>query len=141
MPYSAVLFFQNVAEQRDQPVLDQQFGYVVQRAELHAFHGGMHLGIVSHDDERQCQPFFPHPPQQVYAVTVRQAQIGKHYIPVRGLLQEFPCRCKPVRLYRMESLPYQHVADKLAVHDVVFYHDNRCLILDHTSSFPLSTAG
>ena len=75
MPCSAVLFFQNVAEQRDQPVLDQQFGYVVQRAELHAFHGGMHLGIVSHDDERQCQPFFPHPPQQVYAVTVRQAQV------------------------------------------------------------------
>ena len=141
VPLSAVLFFLNVAEQRDKLVLDQQLGDVVQRTELHALHGGMHLGIVGHDDERQCQSFFPHPPQQVYSVSVRQAQVGKHYIPAGGLLQEFPRRYKAVSLHGAESLPCQQVADKLAIHDVVLYHDDCYLILDHTSSFPLSPAG
>ena len=56
-------FFQYGAEHGDEPVLDQLFGYIVQRAELHTLHRCIHFGIIGHDDERLHHPFFAHPAQ------------------------------------------------------------------------------
>jgi hypothetical protein len=68
-------FFQYAAEQRHKFVLDQLFGYVVQRTEFHAFHRRMHFGIVGHDNERLHHAFLAHPAQQVDTVAVGQTQV------------------------------------------------------------------
>ena len=88
----------------------------------------MHFGIVSHDDERLRHAFLAHPTQQVDTVAVGQTQIRNYYIIVRGLLQKF-LRCREVEsLHGTESLPRQQVADKLAIHDIIFHHDDFCFI-------------
>ena len=70
-------------EKGDQFVLHKLFGYVIQRTEFHAFHGCIHFGVVGHYDEGLQLPFLAHPAQQVYAVPVRQTQVGNHDVIVR----------------------------------------------------------
>lgn len=70
-------------------ILHKLFGDIVYRTELHAFHGGMHFGIVCHDNERLHLSLLSHPAQKVNAVTVRQAQVGNHDVIIRRLLQMF----------------------------------------------------
>ena len=45
-------FLDNGMEKRNEFVLHQLFGDIVQRTEFHALHCGMHLGVIGHDNER-----------------------------------------------------------------------------------------
>ena len=63
------------ADKGDEFVLYQFLWNIVCRTELHAFHGGMHFGVVGHYDERLHHPLLAHPAQQVYSVSVRQTQV------------------------------------------------------------------
>ena len=76
-------------EKRNKFILHKLFGDIVYRTELHAFHGGMHFGIVCHDNERLHLSLLSHPAQEVYAVAVRQTQVGNHDVIVCRLLQMF----------------------------------------------------
>ena len=76
-------------EKRDQFILHKLFGDIVYRTELHAFHCGMHFGIVGHDNEGLHLSLLSHPAQKVYTVTVRQMQVGNHDVIIRCLLQMF----------------------------------------------------
>ncbi len=89
---SRLPFFLYGTEKRDKFILHKLFGDIVYRTELHAFHCGMHFGIVCHDNERLHLSLLSHPAQEVYAVTVRQAQVGNHDVIIRRLLQMF-LRC------------------------------------------------
>ena len=82
-----------------------------------------------------------HPAQQVDTVAIGQAQVGNHDVPVCGLLQIFLRGREVESLHGTESFPCQQVADKLAVHDIVFHHDDFCLIHYRISSFLLLPVG
>ena len=86
---SRLSFFLYGTEKRDQFILHKLFGDIVYRTELHAFHCGMHFGIVGHDNEGLHLSLLSHPAQKVYTVTVRQTQVGNHDVIIRCLLQMF----------------------------------------------------
>ena len=138
---SDIPFFQYGTEQRDELVFHKLLGYVVQRAEFHAFHCRMHFGIVGHDDKGLHPTLLAHPAQKVDTVAVGQAQVGNHDVPVCGLLQIFLRGREVESLHGAESLACQQVADELAIHDVVLHHDDFCLIHFRIFSFLLLPAG
>ena len=138
---SGVPFFQYVPQQGDELVLHKLLGYVVQRAEFHAFNRRMHFGIVGHDDKGLHPALLAHPAQQVDTVAVGQTQVGNHDVPVSGLLQIFLRGREMESLHGVESLACQQVTDELAIHDVVLHHDDFCLIHYYIFSFLLLPAG
>ena len=86
---SRLSFFLYGTEKSDQFILHKLFGDIIYRTELHAFHCGMHFGIVGHDNEGLHLSLLSHPAQKVYTVTVRQTQVGNHDVIIRCLLQMF----------------------------------------------------
>lgn len=49
---------------------------IVDRSQAHGFHGVLHLTVVGHDQKRGGNVAVVHPPEQVRAVAVGQAEIG-----------------------------------------------------------------
>ena len=85
-------FLDNGMEKRNEFVLHQLFGNIVQRTELHALHCRMHFGIVGHNNERLPFVIDTHPFQQFDAFPVRQTQVSKNYIVIVSLYQSLSCR-------------------------------------------------
>jgi hypothetical protein len=72
---SRLTLFLYGANKGDELIFHKLFGDVIQRTELHAFHGGMYFGVIGHYNERLQLSLFAHPAQQVYSVAIRQTQI------------------------------------------------------------------
>ena len=67
---SRLTLFLYGADKGDEFVLYKFLWNIVKRTEFHAFHSGMHFGIVGHDDERLHLSLLAHPAQQVYSIAI-----------------------------------------------------------------------
>lgn len=103
---------------------------IVHGVQLHGFHSVLHLSVVRHDQERDGKAFLMRPAQQLRAVPVRQAQVGKDEVELlRG--EGFLCRGQCRHVAAFHSLFLQPVADAAAENNVVLYDQ----YLFHSSFF------
>ena len=84
----AFLFFPYGLHKWQQPFFYQPFRDIVLRAEFHAFHCRMYLGVVGHDDEALPFALIAHPLQQSGTFTVGQAKVGKYDVLTFHLVRQ-----------------------------------------------------